>query len=39
MLLYDPLNLWEKEKMLVTNIFSFSHNVFYTSRKEILFLS
>ena len=27
--------LWEKEKMLVTSIFSFSRNVFYPSQKEI----
>ena len=26
--------LWEKEKMLVTSIFSFSHNVFLQSQKE-----
>ena len=25
--------LWEKEKMLVTSIFSFSHSVFYSIRK------
>ena len=31
--------LWEKEKMLVTSIFSFSHNVFYPSQKEFLYLS
>ena len=31
--------LWEKEKMLVTSIFSFSHNVFYPSKKEFLFLT
>ena len=30
--------LWEKEKMLVTSIFSFSHNDFYPSKKECLFL-
>ena len=30
---------WEKEKMLVTSIFSFSHNVFYPIKTEItLFL-
>ena len=23
------IELWEKEKMLLTSIFSFSHNVFY----------
>ena len=27
--------LWEKEKMLVTSIFSFSHNVFYPFPKRI----
>ena len=26
--------LWEKEKMLVTSIFSFSHNVFYSSQNK-----
>ena len=31
--------LWEKEKMLVTSIFSFSHNVFYSSRHKFQFLS
>ena len=31
--------LWEKEKMLVISIFSFSHNVFYPSQKEFLCLS
>ena len=31
--------LWEKEKMLVTSIFSFSNHVFYQSQKEFLFLS
>ena len=31
--------LWEKEKMLVTSIFSFSRNVFYPSQKEFLCLS
>ena len=30
---------WEKEKMLVTGIFSFSHRVFYPSQKEFLFSS
>ena len=29
----DRKTLWEKEKMLVTSIFSFSHNVF----KRVLF--
>ena len=29
--------LWEKEKMLVTIIFSFSHSVFYQTQKEFLF--
>ena len=28
--------MWEKEKMLVTSIFSFSHNVFYQSPKKVL---
>ena len=27
--------LWEKEKMLVTSIFSFSHNAFYPSQNRI----
>ena len=27
--------LWEKEKMLVTSIFSISHNVFYSSQMRI----
>ena len=31
--------LWEKEKMLVTSIFCFSHDVFYSFQKEFLFLS
>ena len=31
--------IWEKEKMLVTSIFSFSHNVFFQFQKEFLFLS
>ena len=31
--------LWEKQKMLVTSIFCFSHNVFYPSQKEFLFWS
>ena len=31
--------LWEKEKMLVTSIFSFSHNVFYPSQDKFQFLS
>ena len=26
--------LWEKEKMLVTSIFSFSHNVFHSSQNK-----
>ena len=30
--------LWEKEKMLVTSISSLSHNVFYPSQEEFLFL-
>ena len=29
--------LWEKEKMLVTSIFSFSHNIFYPFQKEFVF--
>ena len=29
--------LWKKEKMLVTSIFSFSHNVFYPSQKSFFF--
>ena len=29
----------KKEKMLVTSIFSFCHNVFYQSQRELLFLS
>ena len=29
--------LWEKEKMLVTSIFSFSHNVFYPSKNKVQF--
>ena len=41
----DPLEgsllktLWEKEKMLVTSIFSFSHNVFYPFQNNFQFLS
>ena len=31
--------LWEKEKMLVTSIFSFSHNAFYPSQNTFLFFS
>ena len=31
--------LWEKEKMLVTSILSFSDNVFYSFQKGFLFLS
>ena len=31
--------LWEKEKMLVTSIFSFSHNNFYPFQREFLYLS
>ena len=31
--------MWEKEKMLVTNIFSFSHNVFYISQANFSFCS
>ena len=31
--------LWEKEKMLVTSIFSHSHNVFYHSQSKFQFLS
>ena len=29
--------LWEKEKMLVTSIFSFTHNVFYPSQNKFQF--
>ena len=29
--------LWEKEKMLVTSIFSFSHNVFYPFQTNFIF--
>ena len=42
---YDPekeafeKTLWVKEKILVTIIFSFSHNVFYSFLKEFLFSS
>ena len=32
-------HFWEKEKMLVTSIFSFSQNVFYTSQNKFQFLS
>ena len=31
--------LWEKEKVLVTSIFSFSHNVFYPAGNKFQFLS
>ena len=31
--------LWEKEKILVTSIFSFSHNVFYPSQNKFQFFS
>ena len=31
--------LWEKEKMLATSIFSFSHNVFYSFKKNIIILA
>ena len=30
--------LWEKEKMLATHIFSFSHNVFFHSKNKFHFL-
>ena len=30
--------LWEKEKMLLTSIFSFSHNVFYSYQRQISFM-
>ena len=30
---------WEKEKMLVTSIFSFAHNVFYPFHEEFPFLT
>ena len=29
--------MWEKEKMLVTSIFSFFHNVFYPSKNKFQF--
>ena len=32
------LKLWEKEKMLVTSIFSFSHNVYYHFLNKFQFL-
>ena len=31
--------LWEKEKVLVTSIFSFSHKVFYPYQSKFQFLS
>ena len=31
--------LWEKEKMLVTSIFSFSHNIFYSIKGKNQFFS
>ena len=31
--------LWEKEKMLVTSIFAFSHNVFSSPEHEVLMVS
>ena len=31
--------LWKKEKMLVSSIFSFLHNVFYSSQHKLQFLS
>ena len=31
--------LWEKEKMLLTSFFSFSHNVFYPVKDNSLFLA
>ena len=31
--------LWEKEKMLVTSIFSFPHSVFYSMKKKIIILA
>ena len=31
--------LWEKKKMLVTSIFSFSHSVFYSIKKKIVILA
>ena len=31
--------LWEKEKMLVTSIFSFSHNIFYHLETNLIFFS
>ena len=36
---FKKKTLWEKEKMLVASIVSFSHNVLYPSQKEFLFLS
>ena len=30
---------WEKEKMLVTSIFSFSHNVFYSVKERNSYFS
>ena len=31
--------MWEKEKMLVTSIFSFSHNIFYNSQNKFYFFN
>ena len=31
--------LWEKEKMLETSIFSFSHNIFYPLQNKFQFFS
>ena len=31
--------MWEKEKMLVTSIFSFSHIVFYFTEEKIVILA
>ena len=31
--------MWEKQKMLVTSIFSFSHNVFYLTLDKFQFFS
>ena len=30
--------MWEKEKMLIVSIQSFSHNVFYSKKREIIIL-
>ena len=33
----EDLKTWEKETVLVTSIFSFSHNILYPSQKDFLF--